>query len=107
MFLYGGLIREDLPPNLTVMAPAGVGSYNRSGPVPLFTQPMAIGKFLKRLLTGEEELCMSDNPFPKEEVLVEAAPIKTTLCQETRAAILHRDEIIDDRGRIAGYRFYV
>lgn len=68
---------------------------------------MTFGGFLKRLLGSEEKLNISDDPFPKEEVPVVALPQKNTLRQETPAAILHRDEIIDSRGRIAGYRFYV
>jgi EAL and modified HD-GYP domain-containing signal transduction protein len=68
---------------------------------------MALGKFLKRLLTGEQEVLISDNPFAKVEVQEAQEPPKATLRQDTPAAILHRDEIIDGRGRIAGYRFYV
>lgn len=68
---------------------------------------MALGKFLRRIFTGEADIRISDNPFPKEEILVAGVPPKTTLRQETSAAILHRDEIIDSRGRIAGYRFFV
>lgn len=60
---------------------------------------MSIKNFFKRALLGQEtELRISDNPFPKEEILVQETPAEPP-------ALLHREEILDDRNRICGYRF--
>ncbi|MCK9283605.1 MAG: HDOD domain-containing protein [Rhodocyclaceae bacterium] len=68
---------------------------------------MSLKQLVKRLVLGAEpEPAISDNPFPPQELPVARTP-RDTLSQQTRQAILHRDEIIDRRGRIAGYRFYV
>jgi c-di-GMP phosphodiesterase len=68
---------------------------------------MGLGKFLKRLFTKEQELPISGDPFSRAVALVVDVPPEETPRRESPTAILHRDEVIDGRGRIAGYRFHV
>lgn len=69
---------------------------------------MVFTGIFKRILGNEETPQISDNPFgDKGGALVEAVSTEASQqLAETPPILLHRDEIIDERGRIAGYRFY-
>lgn len=63
--------------------------------------------FIKRLVGGPQEVAISDDPFGRNpKPLPASAPSFTAPpTREARPTVLQRDEIIDARTRIAGYRF--
>jgi len=64
---------------------------------------MAFGKIIKNIFGQGESLVPSPEPFA-----VETAPVAVAAPAPQRAvppaAVMHREEILDGRSRIAGYR---
>lgn len=66
---------------------------------------MALGRLMKRLIGGQEPAPFNDDPFGSRPPPPTAAmPVDAPA---VRSALVHRDELIDERSRIAGYRFVV
>jgi EAL and modified HD-GYP domain-containing signal transduction protein len=64
--------------------------------------------FIKRLAGREAPLSISADPFGREEAPPPSvAPVRAASLREPPAIVLQRDEIIDAKTRIAGYRFAV
>lgn len=67
---------------------------------------MVIGKLFKRLAGDSTPATISDDPFGRDQDKAAVPPAPTFTARSERApAVLQRDEIIDGRTRIAGYRF--
>lgn len=66
---------------------------------------MALARLMKRLIGGQQPAPFNEDPFgsrpppPTATMPVDAPAVRT--------ALVHRDELIDERSRIAGYRFVV
>lgn len=67
---------------------------------------MALGKFFKSIF-GKSEVAISEDPFRRNTTppSVAVAPPPATPRREP-GVVVHRDEIIDERSRIGGYRFH-
>lgn len=65
---------------------------------------MSLGRFFKQLLGGDDAPTMSDDPFQRKS---SAPPVAAPVAAPPPAprTLVHRDEIIDSRSRICGYRF--
>ena len=64
--------------------------------------------FIKRLMGNRQPtLQFNDDPFKRDEVSLKAAvvPSVPSVARESPAVVLQRDEIIDVKTRISGYRF--
>jgi EAL and modified HD-GYP domain-containing signal transduction protein len=71
---------------------------------------MKIGKLIKGLLGGNKEVVISDDPFgrntpPIPGVTGAVAPPTQSEPVREPSVVVHRDEIIGERSRIAGYSF--
>src|SRR6185369_75206 len=64
--------------------------------------------FIKRLFGGEKSVSFNDDPFGRDvPPPASRLPVSEAAARVTPPVVLKRDEIIDDRTRIAGYRFSV
>lgn len=61
--------------------------------------------FIKRLLGSQPATQHNPTPFKQAEPAPANAENNTAPPKKTLAAVVHREEIIDDKTRIAGYRF--
>lgn len=65
---------------------------------------MALGRFIRNIFGGDKTVTFSDDPFGSQKVpppTVKAESVPQPRC------VVQRDEILDARSRIAGYRFVV
>ncbi len=64
--------------------------------------------FIKRLVANQPAVKINDDPFGRDQKpLNPEAPLFTAPSQENPPVVLQRDEIIDAKTRIGGYRFAV
>lgn len=62
---------------------------------------MVLGRFVKKLFGGAEPVVINDDPFGRDR----PAPPPPPEQRQGPRTLVHRDEIIDGRSRICGYRF--
>ena len=70
---------------------------------------MNLGSFFKRIFTtgSDDTSRINPDPFGRDKAMPSAPPAKDSISQTFPRALLHRDEILDAKSRICGYRFYV
>lgn len=66
---------------------------------------MAFGSFVKRLLGGSDTVTVSDDPFGSRKTLPNTVAPPPEPPKREADVMVQREEIIDGRSRIAGYRF--